>query len=184
MGTSVTGRVVDESGNSIADPIVVGRDEFALFSSGLGNTVPDGNRNCTVPTGTELPPRSGTRQLGVYGRTGVRKNAPAGREFLIGRLPCSRTSLDRTGAYVTWNTSSGDPSRSAFTQLKEGTSVAAQATRIADSVLALHVTEITATSTRVEVTFAGTAQLNGIITVHDAQVRGTGATREHCRGLP
>ena len=101
MSTSVTGRVVDESGNGIAGLAVVVRDESALFSSDIGNAATGANGSYTVTIEADLFPEYGPRQLGVYVRTGVYKNPPTGPKVPVGRLLYSRSSADSTGPALT-----------------------------------------------------------------------------------
>lgn len=101
MSTSVTGRVVDESGNGIAGLAVVVSDQSALFSSDLNNALTDGTGAYTVPIAADLFPELGTRQLGISVRTGVYKNAASGPKVPVGRVLYSSTSPDGTGDVLT-----------------------------------------------------------------------------------
>ena len=101
MSTSVTGRVVDESGNGIAGLAVVVSDQSALFSSDLNNALTDETGAYTVPIAADLFPELGTRQLGISVRTGVYKNPTSGPKVPVGRVLYSSTSPDGAGDVLT-----------------------------------------------------------------------------------
>lgn len=102
MSTSVTGRVIDESGNGIGGLVVVVRDESALISSDLGNVqTADGTGAYTIPIEADLFPELGVRQFGLYVRTGVYKNLPSGDKIPAGRVLYSSTPSDVTGNVLT-----------------------------------------------------------------------------------
>jgi phosphatidylserine/phosphatidylglycerophosphate/cardiolipin synthase-like enzyme len=102
VSTSVTGRVIDESGNGIGGLVVVVRDESALISSDLGNVqTADGTGAYTIPIEADLFPELGVRQFGLYVRTGVYKNLPSGDRIPAGRVLYSSTPSDVTGNVLT-----------------------------------------------------------------------------------
>jgi len=102
VSTSVTGRVIDESGNGIGGLVVVVRDESALISSDLGNVqTADGTGAYTIPIEADLFPELGVRQFGLYVRTGVYKNLPSGDKIPAGRVLYSSTPSDVTGNVLT-----------------------------------------------------------------------------------
>ena len=99
MSTSVTGKVVDETGAGIGGLVVVVTDVSALFSSDLGNAPTDGTTGVyTVPIGADLTPELGTRQFAITVRTGVYKNPPSGPKVPVGRVLYSTTVPDNSGA--------------------------------------------------------------------------------------
>lgn len=102
MSTSVTGRVIDESGNGIAGLVVVVRTESDLFPSDLGNAATDssGSYTVTIPI-DHMTDVFGTRQLGVYVRTGVYKQPATGPKIPAGRVLYSHTYPDDSGDTLT-----------------------------------------------------------------------------------
>jgi phosphatidylserine/phosphatidylglycerophosphate/cardiolipin synthase-like enzyme len=101
VSTSVTGRVIDESGNGIGGLVVVVRDESALITSDLGNMqTASGTGTYTIPIEADVFPELGVRQFGLYVRTGVYKNLP-GKKVPAGRVLYSSTPSDVTGDVLT-----------------------------------------------------------------------------------
>ncbi len=73
MSTSVSGRLVDESGSALANLHVLVRDESALFSSDLASADSGSDGRFTIAIPADLTPDMGTRRLGVYVRTNGRR---------------------------------------------------------------------------------------------------------------
>lgn len=102
MSTSVTGRVIDDSGNGIGGLVVVVRDESALISSDLGNSqTADGTGAYTVPIEADVFPELGPRKFGLYVRTGVYRILPSGKKVPAGRVLKVSTPSDVTGDVLT-----------------------------------------------------------------------------------
>lgn len=101
MSTSVTGRVVDESGAGITGLAVVVSDESACFPDDLGFIDTDASGTYTVPIGTDAMSDFGTRTLGVTVRTGAYKNPPSGPKVPVGRVLYTQTLADGTDDVLT-----------------------------------------------------------------------------------
>jgi phosphatidylserine/phosphatidylglycerophosphate/cardiolipin synthase-like enzyme len=102
VSTSVTGRVIDGSGNGIAGLVVVVRSESDLFPSDLGNAPTVGDGTYTVPIAADrMTDVFGTRQVGVYVRTAVYKQPATGPKVPVGRILYFRAYPDEAGDTLT-----------------------------------------------------------------------------------
>jgi phosphatidylserine/phosphatidylglycerophosphate/cardiolipin synthase-like enzyme len=102
VSTSVTGRVIDGSGNGIAGLAVVVRSESDLFPGDLGNAATAAGGTYTVPIAADrMTDVFGTRQLGVYVHTGVYKQPATGPKVPAGRILYSHAYPDGTGDTLT-----------------------------------------------------------------------------------
>lgn len=94
--------MADDSGNGIAGLVVVVRVESEVFPSDLGNALTDASGAYTVPIPADrMTDVFGSRQLGVYIRTGIYKQPPSGPKVPAGRILHSQTYPDEIGGTLT-----------------------------------------------------------------------------------
>jgi phosphatidylserine/phosphatidylglycerophosphate/cardiolipin synthase-like enzyme len=97
MSTSVSGKVVNQSQQGIDGLVVVVRHESGLFPSDLGKDTTKGGGNYTVTISPDhLSDVFGSRELGLYVRTGVLAN-----DKPYGRVLHTQTLSDGAGDTVT-----------------------------------------------------------------------------------